>query len=284
LVGYCGQLSLGHGGFMAVGAYAAYNFATRAPGLNLIVVFILAGLCAAVAGMIFALPCLRLKGFYVAVSTLAAQFSIEFVLTSFPWFTGYNAMGAIDTPDMAMFGYRFHSTVDHYYLVLVIVGVLALLTKNLVRGSVGRAWMAVRDMELAAEIIGIRRRQAKLLAFAVSSFLAGVAGALYFFAYLKSGDVTSFDVFRSFQLLYIVIIGGLGSILGSFLGATFMTLTPIVLSLIAAQIPDQIRPGPGSGGMLFGGLIIFLLIVEPLGLAALWRKAKEKLRTWPFPY
>lgn len=180
LVGYCGQLSLGHGGFMAVGAYAAYNFATRVPELNILVVFILSGLCAAVVGMIFALPCLRLQGFYVAIATLAAQFTIEFVVTSFSWFTGDNAMGVLDSPEMVLFGYAIESVTDHYYLVLCIVCILALLTKNLVRGPVGRSWMAIRDMEVAAEIIGIRRGRAKLLAFAVSYFFGRNRGrALY---------------------------------------------------------------------------------------------------------
>ncbi|MDP6566325.1 MAG: branched-chain amino acid ABC transporter permease [Alphaproteobacteria bacterium] len=283
LLGYCGQLSLGHGGFMAVGAYAAYNFATRLPELNLIVVFLLAGLCAAAVGMVFGLPCLRLRGWYLAVATLAAQFVIEFVLTSFSWFTGDNAMGALDTPAMVLFGHALDSTLSQYYLVLGFVCVLALLVKNLTRSAIGRAWMAVRDMDVAAEIIGIRPWPTKLTAFAVSAFMAGVAGALYAFVYLKSCNITAFGLPQSFQILFMVIVGGLGSILGSFLGAAFMALLPIGLSLLATVIPAWSRPGPGSGGMIFGGLIIFFLIVEPRGLAHFWVHIKQNLRVWPFP-
>ncbi|MDP6691291.1 MAG: branched-chain amino acid ABC transporter permease [Alphaproteobacteria bacterium] len=283
LLGYCGQLSLGHGGFMAVGAYAAYNFATRLPDLNLIVVFVLAGACAAAVAILYSLPCLRLRGWYLAVATLAAQFVIEWVLSSFSWFTGNNAMGALDTPTMVLFGQVLDSTLSQYYLVLCIVCVLTLMTKNLARGAIGRAWMAVRDMDVAAEIIGIRPWRTKLLAFAVSAFMAGVAGALYAFVYLKSCNITAFGLQQSFQILFMVIVGGLGSVLGSFLGAAFMALLPIVLSLAATVIPAWSRPGPGSGGMIFGGLIIFFLIVEPRGLAHFWLNIKWALRVWPFP-
>lgn len=287
LLGYCGQLSLGHGGFMAVGAYAAYNFATRIPELNLIVVFILAGLVTAVVGMFFGLPSLRIKGFYLAVATLAAQFVIEFVFTSFSWFTGNNAMGSVDAPPLQMFGWMIDSPAERYYFVFVIVGVLALLTKNLVRSSIGRSWMAIRDMDVAAEVIGIRPLQTKLIAFGVSSFLAGIAGALYAFVYLTAVDITSFDLFQSFLILFMVILGGLGSILGSFLGAAFIVLTPVMLNLAATHYLESTGYADLIANlehMVYGGLIIFFLIIEPFGLARLWTTMKEKLRLWPFPH
>ncbi len=287
LLGYCGQLSLGHGGFMAVGAYAAYNFATRIPELNIFIVFILAGLCAAAVSVLFGIPSMRIKGFYLAVSTLAAQFVIEWVFSTVTWFSGDNAMGAVDTPQIVIFGYALESSIDFYIFCLVINVTLFVLAKNLIRGSIGRSWMAIRDMDVAAEVIGIRLLPAKLLAFGVSGFYAGVAGAMYAFIYLRACDITSFDLFQSFNILFMVIIGGLGSVLGSILGAAFILLIPIILNLVFhtflassgfADLASNVEH------MMFGGLIMFFLIVEPFGLARLWSTMKEKLRLWPFPH
>ena len=284
LTGYAGQLSLGHGAFMAVGAYTAYNLTTRLPEIPIIVVFILGGLVSAMFGMLIGIPSLRIKGFYLAVATLAAQFFVEWVFGTFSWFTGGSMSMVLDTPPMTILGYRIESTLDHYYLTLGFVIVMTLFAKNLVRSEIGRAWMAVRDMNLAAEIIGIRPLRAKLLAFAVSSFYAGVAGALYAFAYVKTLDPAAFGLFRSFELLFMIIVGGLGSIIGGYLGAAFFIILPIVLNILGSAIPEQLRPGPGSGGMIFGGLIMFFLIVEPRGLAGLWSLVREKARLWPFPH
>ena len=287
LTGYAGQLSLGHGAFMAVGAYASYNLAVRLPEIPILVVFVLAGLIAAAFGVLVGLPSLRVKGFYLAVATLAAQFFVEWVFGNFKWFTGEDkASMVVDTPPMEILGYRLADTLDNYYLVLGFVIVMTLMAKNLVRSELGRAWMAIRDMDVAAEVIGIRPPQTKLLAFAVSSFYAGVAGALYAFAFVKSVDFTAFDLLRSFQILFMVIIGGLGSILGSFLGAAFIILGPILLNLGFAQFHVNVPPAliTNTENMLFGGLIILFLIIEPFGLARLWVTAKEKLRLWPFPH
>lgn len=286
LTGYAGQLSLGHGGFMAVGGFAAYNLAARVPEIPILVTFILAGLIAAAVGVVFGLPSLRIKGFYLAVTTLAAQFFIEWVFATFSWFTGGTMSMTLDTPNMVVFGYAIESTRDHYFLTLGIVLVLTLAAKNLVRSQIGRAWMAIRDMDVAAEVIGIRPLQTKLIAFAVSSFYAGMAGALYAFVFLKSLDITAYDLSRSFLVLFMIIIGGLGSILGSFLGAAFIILLPIFINITAHQFADQIKPDfiTNAEFMIFGGLIIFFLIVEPFGLARLWVTAKEKLRLWPFPH
>ncbi len=286
LTGYCGQLSVGHGAFMAVGAYASYNLAVRVPEVPLILVFIFGGVVAALFGIVIGLPSLRVKGFYLAVATLAAQFFVEWVFGNFSWFTGGKMSMVLDTPPMEIMGYRIESTFDNYYLVLGFVVVMTLLAKNLVRSETGRAWMAIRDMDVAAEVIGIRPFQTKLSAFAVSSFYAGVAGALYAFAFVKSVDFTAFDLFRSFSVLFMIIIGGLGSILGSFLGAGFIVLLPIFLNLGFAQLDFNIPPAlvTNTEQMIFGGLIIFFLIVEPFGLARLWTTTKEKLRLWPFPH
>ena len=290
LTGYAGQLSLGTAAFMAVGAFAAYNLMLRVPGIPLLVAFVLAGLCAALVGIVFGLPSLRIKGFYLAVATLAAQFFVVWALTKFGWFSNYSTSGVINAQKMEILGYSFDSPVAKYLLVLSIVSLMALAAKNMVRSSVGRAWMAVRDMDVAAEVIGIRILHTKLLAFAISSFYCGIAGALYAFAYLGTVEPEGFNLDLSFRVLFMVIIGGAGSILGSFLGAAFIVLLPILLNTVAHPLESALGltlpPGLMSNLELivFGSLIIFFLVVEPLGLARLWQITKEKLRLWPFPH
>ena len=239
LTGYCGQLSLGTGGFMAVGAYAAYNLALHVPEINLILVFLFGGLMATLVGILFGLPSLRIKGFYLAVATLAAQFFIEWAFARVKWFTNYAPSGSVAVGRLELFGIPIDTPGQRYLLVLAIVVVLALAATNLVRGRIGRMWMAMRDMDIAAEIIGIRPLHAKLSAFAVSSFYIGVAGALWGFIRLGSWEPLAFDINRSFQVLFMVIIGGLGSILGSFLGAAFIVLTPIFLNQAPALVRHQ---------------------------------------------
>ena len=290
LTGYAGQLSLGSAAFMAVGAVAAYNFQLRIPGMPILLSFVLGGVTAALVGMVFGLPSLRIKGFYLAVATLAAQFFIPWLVTKVGWFSNYSASGVISAQPIEILGLPFDTPTRKYLLVLAIVALLALLAKNMVRSAIGRAWMAVRDMDVAAEVIGIRILRTKLIAFAVSSFYCGVAGALYAFAYLGNVEPDGFNLDLSFRILFMVIIGGVGSILGSFLGAAFITLTPIFLEVVLAELNAafnlNLDPGVTSMAQLivFGGLIIFFLIIEPHGLARLWQIAKEKLRLWPFPY
>lgn len=215
LVGYCGQISIGHAAFMAVGAYAAYNLVLRVPQLNFLVVLVLAGLIAAAVGVLFGIPSLRIKGLYLAVATLAAQFFVVWALTKFGWFSNYSSSGVITAQKIVVFGYAVDTPVKRYLLVLAIVSVMALAAKNMVRGAVGRAWMAVRDMDVAAEVIGIRPVYAKLTAFAVSAFYCGIAGALWGFVYLGAWEPLAFDLNLSLNLLFMIIIGGMGSILGS---------------------------------------------------------------------
>ena len=290
LTGYAGQLSLGTAAFMAVGAVAAYNFQLRIPGMPILLSFLLGGVSAALVGILFGLPSLRIKGFYLAVATLAAQFFIPWLLTKVGWFSNYSASGVISAQPIVILGKAFATPQEKYLLVLGIVVVFALLAKNLVRSRIGRAWMAVRDMDVAAEVIGIRILRTKLTAFAVSSFYCGVAGALYAFAYLGNVEPDGFNLDLSFRILFMVIVGGVGSILGSFLGAAFITLMPIVIEVLLTQAGHtfnlNLEPGVTSMVQLlvFGGLIIFFLIVEPHGLARLWQITKEKLRLWPFPH
>lgn len=290
LTGYAGQLSLGTGGFMAVGAYAAFKLATAFPALNIVVVFLLAGLVTAAVGLLFGVPSLRIKGFYLAVATLAAQFFLIWLFNKVPWFVNYAPSGTITAPDRALFGVLVtgpNATAQaRYVFALALVTVFALAAKNLVRGRVGRAWMAIRDRDIAAEIIGIRPLPTKLLAFGVSSFYCGIAGAELVFLYLGSAETLAFDINQSFLVLFMIIIGGLGSILGSFLGAAFIVLVPIFLTnlphLLGIAISTALRKQIEL--MIFGGLILFFLVVEPHGLARLWQITKEKLRLWPFPH
>jgi len=286
LVGYCGQISLGTGAFMAVGAYAAYNFMVRIDGMPLLAALLLGGLTSTVVGVLFGIPSLRIKGLYLAVATLAAQFFADWAFLRVPFFTNNSSSGSVSVASLSAFGIPIESPASRYLFCLAVVCVFALLAKNLVRGHLGREWMAIRDMDVAAEVIGIRPVYAKLTAFAVSSFIVGVAGALWGFVYLGSWEPAAFSIDRSFQLLFMVIIGGLGSIMGSFFGAAFIVVLPLFLNSVPRWlgIPISVVTASHLEFMIFGALIVFFLIVEPHGLARLWSTGKEKLRLWPFPH
>jgi branched-chain amino acid transport system permease protein len=290
LVGYCGQISLGSGAFMAVGAYGAYNFFVRIPGMPLIPALILGGLCATLFGILFGLPSLRVKGLYLAVATLAAQFFSDWMFLRIKWFTLDTPSGSVSVSNLQVFGLPIESAVSKYLLCLGVLVVIAVLAKNLVRGAIGREWMAIRDMDVAAAVIGIRPMYAKLSAFAVSSFIIGVAGALWAFVYLGAWEPAAFSVDQSFRLLFMVIIGGLGSIMGGFFGAAFIVILPIALNQFLPVLLGAFGIAISTAGishaelMIFGGLIVWFLIVEPHGLAKLWSTGKQKLRLWPFPH
>jgi branched-chain amino acid transport system permease protein len=290
LTGYAGPSSLGTGGFMAVGAYSAFKLTTAFPQVNILVVFLLSGLIAAAVGLLFGIPSLRIKGFYLAVATLAAQFFLVWLFNKVAWFSNFAPSGTITAPPRRMFGVMVtgpEATAGVRYLVaLVLVIAFAVAAKNLMRGRVGRSFMAIRDRDIAAEIIGVRPLETKLLAFGLSSFYCGVAGAELVFLYLGSAETLAFDINISFLVLFMVIIGGLGSILGSFLGAAFIVLVPILLANAPRLMGIAMRTDTQKHIelMVFGGLIIFFLIVEPHGLARLWQITKEKLRLWPFPH
>ena len=290
LVGYCGQISLGSGGFMAVGAYAAYNTFVRIDGMPLIVALLVGGVFATMVGIVFGIPSLRVKGLYLAVATLAAQFFCDWAFLRVNWFTNNSSSGSVSVSNLQVFGWNITSPIDKYLLCLGFLVVFALLAKNLVRSAIGREWMAIRDMDVAAAVIGIRPMYAKLSAFAVSSFIVGVAGGLWGFVHLGSWEPAAFSIDRSFQLLFIVIIGGMGSIMGCFFGAAFITVLPIFLNQFLpwvgklAGITISTAAVAHTEIMVFGALIVWFLIVEPHGLARLWSIGKQKMRLWPFPH
>ena len=286
LVGYCGQISLGTGAFMAVGAYAAYNFQARIEGLPLIASLLLGGAMSTLVGVLFGIPSLRIKGLYLAVATLAAQFFVDWACLRLKWVTNDSSSGSVSVAGLNVFGIPIESPVAKYLFCLGFLIVFGMLAKNLVRGHIGREWMAIRDMDVAAAVIGIRPVYAKLSAFAVSSFIVGVAGGLWGFIHLGSWEPAAFNIDRSFQLLFMVIIGGLGSIMGSFFGAAFIVVLPILLDSLPYWfgIPIDTALASHLTFMIFGALIVFFLIVEPHGLAKLWSIGKEKLRLWPFPH
>ncbi len=294
MVGYAGLLSLGTGGFMGVGAYACYKLMTAFPDVNVIVWVLMSGFFSAGIGVFFGLPSLRIKGFYLAVATLAAQFFLQWSFNRIPWLVNYNISGAIEAPLRTLFGTAIvgptASANARYLVVLTLVIFLTWIASNIVHGRIGRQWMAIRDMDIAAELMGIKLLQAKLLSFAVSSYFCGVAGAMLVFFWLGGAEYNVFNINQSFLILFMVIIGGLGSLIGSFFGAALIFMMPIGLGIVLPAIfePLGIRVGAETiehlRFMILGALIIFFLIVEPHGLARLWQIAKQKLRVWPFPY
>ncbi|MBW9064996.1 branched-chain amino acid ABC transporter permease [Rhizobium herbae] len=280
LTGYAGQVSLGSAAFMAVGAFAAFNFNLRIDGLPLIASIVLAGFAAAAIGLVFGLPSLRLKGFYLAVSTLAAQFFVQWALTKFGWFSNDSASGVIDAPALSVAGFVFEGPVGRYYFALSVVVVLTFLAHRLVNSQTGRNFIAVRDNETAAQIIGVPVLKTKLLAFAISSFIIGVAGVLWAFAYLRTVEPAGFNLDRSFQTLFIVIIGGLASIRGAFFGAALIVVFPLFLSRAGSfLLGDVFDSGvlDMSQRIVLGTLIILFLILEPDGLVALWDRIRRRI-------
>ena len=291
LTGYTGLISLGTGAFMGVGAYACYKLTTIFPEVNIIVWIVVSGFFSAAVGVVFGIPSLRIKGFYLAVATLAAQFFLQWCFVRIPWLYNYNASGAIEVAQRTLFDIPItgpRATPEtRYFILLTLVVVLTWFASNLVHGRIGRAWMAVRDMDIAAELMGIKLLDTKLLAFAVSSFYCGVSGALFVFLYLGGAEAgTEFAIRLSFLILFAVIIGGAGSMIGSFLGAGFIVALPTILKFGLPAIGIAITGATAEKIvlMIIGALTIYLLIVEPHGLARIWQIMKQKLRVWPFPY
>ncbi len=295
--GYTGQLSLGTAGFMSFGAFAAFNLVLRVDWMYIPLAFFFAGIIAGLVGIVFGLPALRIKGFYLIVSTLAAQFFSEWVFNAYPWFLNYTSSGVVNLPpfhyrvfpfqELTPFGDAFwHSSRGRYLITLTVTIALIIACKNMVRSSTGRNWMAVRDMDIAANVIGISVAKTKLMAFFVSTFYCGVAGAMYSYCYIGNLDFMIFNLRRSFLVMFMVIVGGLGSILGSFLGAIFVYGWPILVT----RLGDAIFGGgtldtafvENNSKIVVGTIIIVLLIREPGGFAALWNTSKQKLRVWPF--
>jgi len=288
IVGYAGQISIGHGAFMSVGAYTAANLAVHL-GLPFWLTLPAGGLMAAVIGAIVGMPSLRIKGLYLAIATLAGQLIIEWTINHVPAISGgAQASIQIDRPSLGGFVFNTQGRLYFFLLFFTIVAIVA--TLNLVRSRIGRAFIAVRDQDIAAEIIGINIFRYKLLAFAISSFYAGVCGVLYTY-YFGVANYEAFQLIVSIDYLAMIIIGGLGSILGSIFGAIFVTLLPIVLRLLLQDVgslffseSELANVISGTRLAVFGGLIIFFLIVEPEGLNRLWRNIRSYFRVWPFSY
>jgi branched-chain amino acid transport system permease protein len=282
LTGYTGLLSLGTGAFMGVGAYACLKLTTFFPRVDIIVWILASGLFSAAVGVLFGLPSLRIKGFYLAVATLAAQFFLQWCFIRIPWLYNYSTSGAIEVPLRTLFGVPVTgptaTAATRYLIVLGIVVALTWVASNLVYGRIGRMWMSVRDMDLAAELIGIRLLRAKLLAFAVSSFYCGVAGAMMVFLWYGGAEADVFAIDQSFLILFMVIIGGLGTLIGSFFGAALIFILPIALRTIPETFGLPLRAATAEQ------LTFVIVVLEPNGLARLWQIGKQKLRVWPFPY
>jgi branched-chain amino acid transport system permease protein len=288
LVGYTGQVSIGHGAFMSVGAYTAANLATRLDSpwpVNLLA----GGLMAAAVGAVVGIPSLRIKGLYLAIATLAGQLIIEWTINHVTFISG-GVQASIEVPRPRLGTMVLSSQRDMYYFLLVFVVLAIVGAMNLVRSRVGRAFIAIRDQDIAAEIIGIDIFRYKLLAFAISSFYAGMTGVLYTY-FLGIANYEQFQIGVSIDYLAMIIIGGLGSVLGSIFGAIFVTLLPIVIRLsmeafggVFLSQQTVLNLIPNLRLMMFGALIIFFLVVEPDGLNRLWRNIRSYFRIWPFAY
>ncbi len=280
VMGYTGQLALGAAGFMAAGAFACFNLILRVPELGFFGSLIVSGLIAAAFGILFGLPSLKVRGIYLMVATLASQFFIIWMIDKFGWFKNYDSSGIITAQDIVIMGKPFTTPLAMYLLNVGVVTVLTLVAMNMARGSTGRNWMAVRDMDIAAESMGVSLLKTKVQAFAISAFYCGVAGALFAFCYLKSLEPVAFDIKLSFKILFMCILGGLGTINGAFIGAAFILLFPVLLNSIGnnvfhgaidATIISSIEQ------VIFGLLMIIFMIYEPLGMAKLWENLKQKM-------
>jgi branched-chain amino acid transport system permease protein len=288
LVGYTDQVSIGHGAFMSVGAYAGANLITRLD-MPFWVAVPAGGVMAAVIGTLVGIPSLRIKGLYLAIATLAAQLIIEWTINHVPAISG-GAQSTIQVPPPTVFGARLTEHWQMYYFLMAFVIVALVGAANLIRSRVGRAFIAIRDQDIAAEIIGINISRYKLYAFAISSFYAGVAGVLYTYLY-GIANYEQFSLLVSIDFLAMIIIGGLGSPLGPVFGAIFVTLLPILVRRFLETFggyfldPSALATVvPSLRLAIFGSLIIFFLVVEPEGLNRLWRKVRAYFRTWPFSY
>lgn len=284
LTGFTGQISLGHAAFIGVGAYTSAILVTRL-GFSFWLSIPFAGLVSAAAGMIIGIPSLRVKGLYLCIATLAAQFIFEFIFIH--WESMTKGITGIHVPSPAIGGFEFNTEKEFYWITLFFVVLAVGYARNLVRSRMGRAFVAIRDRDISAEIIGINLFRYKLSAFAISSFYAGVAGALWV-TFLKVVTPDHFPFILSIKYLAMIIVGGLGSILGSIFGAVFMTLIPELLNYLS-EIVQAYAPGMEEifvpmKGVIFGLLIILFLVFEPLGLAEIWNRVKSFFRLWPFSY
>jgi branched-chain amino acid transport system permease protein len=288
LVGYTGQISIGHAAFMSVGAYTAANLAVRA-GLPFWITLPAGGLMAALVGAVVGIPSLRIKGLYLAIATLAGQLIIEWIINHVPWISG-GTQASIQVPRPSLFGYELKTQGELYFFLLFFTLIAIVAALNLVRSRIGRAFVAIRDQDIAAEIIGIDIFRYKLIAFAISSFYAGVCGVLYTY-YFGIANYEQFQLGVSIEYLAMIIIGGLGSVLGSILGAAFVALLPLVIRTVMESVggyffaANEMSTVVSSMRLvIFGVLIIVFLVLEPEGLNRLWRNIRNYFRVWPFSY
>lgn len=285
VTGYAGLISLGQAAFMAVGAFLGV-IAYGRYGAPLLLSLLIAGVAAALVGAIVGIPSLRIKGLYLLVATLAAQFIVTWLIQRVPWF-GASSFGTVNTPPVQIGAWLIDTTTEQYYLTLMVVIALTVFARNIVHSRIGRAWMAIRDRDVAAASLGISMLRYKLLAFMVSSAYAGVAGVLVVFAWVGAANIQEYSLDLSIQILGMVIIGGMGSIAGSFLGAGFIALMPILIS-VSLHAAYRLAGGSSVSSVIvantehvvFGVLILFFLIVEPLGLARLFGRAWARLIRW----
>jgi branched-chain amino acid transport system permease protein len=285
LTGLTGQISLGHAAFVALGAYTSAILATRL-ALPFWLTIPAAGLVAALFGILLGFPCLRLKGLYLAMATMSFGVVVEYLVTHLEFLT--MGVRGISVPAPTIFGYALSDPGKLFYLIVLAVGLLTLAAKNLVRTRVGRAFVAIRDRDVAAEVIGVNLTKYKVMAFAISSFYGGVAGALYAYStsYLHPEN---FTLLLSIEYIAMIIVGGLGSMLGSILGAVFLTVVPDIIKGIADLLGQLIpslhaRYDEEWNIAAFGLLIMLFLIVEPTGLNGIWVRIKTSFKNWPFTY
>ena len=288
LVGYTGQISIGHAAFMSVGAYTAANLAVRA-GLPFWITLPAGGLMAAIVGAVVGIPSLRIKGLYLAIATLAGQLIIEWIINHVPWISG-GTQASIQVPRPSLFGFEMKTQGELYFFLLFFALIAIVAALNLVRSRIGRAFVAIRDQDIAAEIIGIVIFRYKLIAFAISSFYAGVCGVLYTY-YFGIANYEQFQLGVSIEYLAMIIIGGLGSVLGSILGAVFVALLPLFIRTVMESVggfffaANEMATVVSSMRLvIFGALIIVFLVLEPEGLNRLWRNIRNYFRVWPFSY
>ena len=288
LVGYTGQISIGHAAFMSVGAYTAANLAVRA-GLPFWITLPAGGLMAAIVGAVVGIPSLRIKGLYLAIATLAGQLIIEWIINHVPWISG-GTQASIQVPRPSLFGFEMKTQGELYFFLLFFALIAIVAALNLARSRIGRAFVAIRDQDIAAEIIGIDIFRYKLIAFAISSFYAGVCGVLYTY-YFGIANYEQFQLGVSIEYLAMIIIGGLGSVLGSILGAAFVALLPLVIRTVMESVggfffaANEMATVVSSMRLvIFGALIIVFLVLEPEGLNRLWRNIRNYFRVWPFSY
>ena len=285
LMGGAGQVHLGYGAVMAIGAYGSVHLARM--GLPFELVLLAAGFLSAAIGVVFGAAALRVKGLYLAISTLAMQYLVDFVIIHVPAISG-GTQATLQVPPVTFFGIRLSSDIDNYYLALFVCALITLFMLNVRRSSFGRALAAVREKDYAAEIIGVSTFRYKLLAFWVSSFIGGMVGCLFAFCYYKAVTPEQFHLELSIQLLAAVIVGGLGSVLGSFFGAALILLAPVVLNntIGAASRAFSLNVSADIAAhaplMLYGALIVGFLLFEPLGLAKIYNNIRNYFVVWPF--